>query len=283
MATEKHTKIWTEVWAQETHETEYALKRIKSAQSAKLTPVEINSNDSYGYFQGSSGRYETFLDYCPCGDFRRNRLPCKHIYRLAIELGVINIDANKNMNSIPVPQNERLTLDETIDLVEILSVDAQHELCNIAKSINSSNPLYRASSNNIYIKELLDSGMLIDYDPEKHEINFGTKNEILELLSGEDILYRKNDKKSVLQELCLEYLPEKTKEKFGEIINVTIPNKFSIQKIHYYLHRKYDYKLSCDENMNFTRIPLLETYLPDDDITGQLIKHGHYVRKISVL
>ena len=63
MATEKHTKIWTEVWAQETHETEYALKRIKSAQSAKLTPVEINSNDSYGYFQGSSGRYETFLDY----------------------------------------------------------------------------------------------------------------------------------------------------------------------------------------------------------------------------
>ena len=283
MATEKHIKIWTETWTQETHETEYALKRIKSAQSAKLTPVEINSEDSYGYFQGSSGRYETFLDYCPCGDFRRNRLPCKHIYRLGIELGVINIKANKNANSIPVPQNQRLTLDETIDLVETLSIDAQHELCNIAKSVNSSNPLYRASSNNKYIIELLGSGILIDYDPEKHLINFGTKNEILELLNSEGVLYLKNDKKSILQELCMEHLPEKAREKFGEIINVTIPKKFSKQKIHYYLHRKYDYKLSCDANMNFTKIPLLETDLPDDDVTGQLIKRGYYVRKISVL
>lgn len=72
-------ELWNNTWISETHTTEYSAKRIKSAQSAKLTPIRIDTEDMYGYFQGSSGRYETFLDYCSCGDFIRSKLPCKHI------------------------------------------------------------------------------------------------------------------------------------------------------------------------------------------------------------
>lgn len=35
--------------------------------------------------------YDTTLSSCTCYDFQRRHLPCKHIYRLAVELGVIEI------------------------------------------------------------------------------------------------------------------------------------------------------------------------------------------------
>jgi hypothetical protein len=31
--------------------------------------------------------------------------------------------------------------------------------------------------------------------------------------------------------------------------------------------------------MNFKEIPLLETKLPDDDVTNQLVKRGYYKQK----
>ena len=135
-------ETWKKAWSKETHETEYAQKRIKSAKSAKMTPIKIDTTDLYGYFQGSHGRYETFLDSCPCGDFIRNKLPCKHIYRLAMELGLLNEKAESNTNAIPTPKRERVSLDEEIDIVEGLSENAQYTLKDIASSINSANPTY---------------------------------------------------------------------------------------------------------------------------------------------
>lgn len=44
-------ETWENAWSKETHETEFAQKRIKSAKSAKLTPVQIDTKDLYGYFK----------------------------------------------------------------------------------------------------------------------------------------------------------------------------------------------------------------------------------------
>ena len=35
--------------------------------------------------------YDTTLSSCTCHDFQNRHLPCKHIYRLAVELGIIEI------------------------------------------------------------------------------------------------------------------------------------------------------------------------------------------------
>lgn len=35
--------------------------------------------------------YDTTLSSCTCMDFQERKLPCKHIYRLALELGIIDI------------------------------------------------------------------------------------------------------------------------------------------------------------------------------------------------
>lgn len=40
--------------------------------------------------------YKTTLHDCSCYDFEKRRLPCKHIYRLAVELGIIEIVKQRN-------------------------------------------------------------------------------------------------------------------------------------------------------------------------------------------
>ncbi|MCM1039813.1 MAG: SWIM zinc finger domain-containing protein [Ruminococcus sp.] len=279
MSTEntKASEIWNNKWTAEIHTTEYALKRIKSAQSAKLTPVKIDTTDLYGYFQGSHGRYETFLDYCPCGDFHRSKLPCKHIYRLAIELGLMNINVEHNINAIVTPQNEHLSLDKVIDMVEELSVDAQKELLEIASNVSSTHPSYLAEVNDSVI-ELINSGIIFDSEPENHTVKFGTKNEICELLNSENIPYDKKDKKEILEKLCIEHIPEKVKERFTEIFKIQLSPTLSTRQIHYYLHRKYDTESYIDGDGIWHKYPLLDTALPDDNITNQLIKRGYYSR-----
>lgn len=282
MTDPKPQKIWNDAWKPETHESDYALKRINSAKSAKLTPVEIDTTDFFGYFQGSHGRYQTFLDYCPCGDFRRSKLPCKHIYRLAIELELMDVETKNDKSLIPVPQNERLNLDETINLIETLSADAQHELLVIASHVRTTHPLTAAKSNNDNITELLAAGIITEPDTKLRTPTFGTKDQVMDLLDNENITYKKSQKKSELIELCKEHIPEKAKQKFGEQLQITIPSKFSAVKIHHYLHRKYDRQIIYNEETGqqiFGETPLLETKLPDDDVTAQLTKHGYYLPK----
>ena len=270
-------EVWEKAWSKETHQTEYAQKRIKSAKSAKMTPIKIDTKDLYGYFQGSHGRYETFLDSCPCGDFIRNRVPCKHIYRLAIELGLLGEKAESNTNAIPTPKKEKVSIDEEIDIVERLSENAQYILKDIPSNVNSATPTYTVRLDSI-IQELINSGIIIDTQ-EEHLIDFGKKPEIIELLETENIPYKKSDKVSVLKQICTDNIPDKARERFGEIISVCIPTMYSPQQIHFYLHRKLDYESFYDENMVLQETRLLETELPIDNITDQLIKRGYYNKK----
>lgn len=66
--------------------------RATSALSAELTPLSLNSADKSAVFAGSGGKeYKTTLDHCSCEDFAfslRSSSPCKHMIRLAMELGV---------------------------------------------------------------------------------------------------------------------------------------------------------------------------------------------------
>lgn len=66
--------------------------RHKSALNKKETPLRIFTESNSGIFAGSDGSfYKTTLGDCTCPDFAiQGRLqPCKHMIRLAMELGVI--------------------------------------------------------------------------------------------------------------------------------------------------------------------------------------------------
>lgn len=262
MEENKATEVWNNAWKKSVHKTEYARKRIKSAKSAKLTPIKIDTTDLYGYFESRNGQYETFLNYCPCGDFRRSKLPCKHIYRLAIELGLMNYKVDSDINAI---KHILIKLDDTIDIVEKLSENAQHALLDIAKHA----PGYKIVVTPV-IMELFECGIVIDAKPDEHELKFGKKTEIAELLNMEKIPFDKKANKSVLEELCLKYIPEKTHEKFDRIYYVSIQKNFSAQNIHWYLLRKYEKDIIYKDGI-----------LPNDHITAQLIKRGYYSQETT--
>lgn len=220
-------ELWDK-WDSSLLNDDYAKKRLISAKSKKLTPVFVNRDDCFACFQGSHGRYETFLDSCPCGDFRRSKRPCKHIFRLALELGVLAGQYEADNSAIPPVVTEQLPLSDALDIVERLGDGAQRIILDIARSTTSNKPEKRVKISPA-LEEVVVSG-------------------VVEITSSSP--------KSVV---------------------VRFSDKFNRSKIHKYLHRKYDSVdfLTDDENMKYVQIPLLETILPDDDVTAELKKRGY--------
>ena len=63
------------------------VQRIKRAKESKCAPLSIDYAAQTAIFAGSGKKpYETTVDSCTCRDYFVRRLPCKHIYRLRIEL-----------------------------------------------------------------------------------------------------------------------------------------------------------------------------------------------------
>ena len=67
------TSEWAE-WA-DCHSAEDQKKRLDSARAAACTPVLVDKENVFAYFQSDRGKYETFLDRCDCTDFKRRKRP----------------------------------------------------------------------------------------------------------------------------------------------------------------------------------------------------------------
>ena len=64
------------------------VKRLQSALALKEKDFEVNRQSGAGLFRGSAPEpYQTSLASCGCKDFFIRRQPCKHMIRLAVELG----------------------------------------------------------------------------------------------------------------------------------------------------------------------------------------------------
>lgn len=80
--------MYLEAWSPSVHESLDGLKRIISASKIKPDSFTIGTNGCSAVFFGSSPEpYETTQESCTCVDFVRRGQPCKHMYRLAMELG----------------------------------------------------------------------------------------------------------------------------------------------------------------------------------------------------
>ena len=79
-------------WDSIDHNSSEQLRRQKSAHDKKLVPISIDNEAKRGLFSGTSRNYNVTLYNCECVDFsmRGQLFPCKHMYRLAHELGITN-------------------------------------------------------------------------------------------------------------------------------------------------------------------------------------------------
>lgn len=74
-------------WDEEGFDIHFKDEQITRQQSARKVVVEsIDQMEKIGLINN----YQVSLVHCECRDFTVRRLPCKHMYRLAIELGVFD-------------------------------------------------------------------------------------------------------------------------------------------------------------------------------------------------
>ena len=92
------------------HQSAEQLSRQKSA--LKLNVENINKEEKTGIING----YTVTLDECSCRDWIIRRLPCKHMYRLAHELGIFELKGtvknDKNAKSDVQIRTERALIKE---------------------------------------------------------------------------------------------------------------------------------------------------------------------------
>lgn len=119
-------------WPEDIHGDMDQQKRIQSAKGTKITPISVDIETQTGVFGGSAKKpYQVSLDECNCADFMRRKLPCKHIYRLAMELGVFEGDYKASPNP-----GLNISLYESISIIENYSDELQKFLI----------PLFHASA-----------------------------------------------------------------------------------------------------------------------------------------
>lgn len=274
-------------WESSIHETEDSKKRIISAKKADLTPVRVDPDDGMAYFQGKHGKYETFLDSCPCGDFHRRHLPCKHIYRLAMELNLMdNSDIKSDSSSIPFTQSERQNiLESLVSILESggLSVMKRYEqLAYSAIYRNSetvlSNPLQ--SEDNYLITNKL---FCVSDNPDIRLFEKLKKNDLLTILDQHKIDYPPKIKCSDIKELLLSDYYDKLTDLFPDRCMCFLnPEYKTIHKdLYSYCKRvtdPYDYLSNCDMTTSFdisTNSTKCHYVIPDTKINRLYYKHGH--------
>ena len=118
-------------WDSSLHNEIEQLKRINNSLKIKKENVTLHSESETAEIIGSEETYNVSLNECTCQDFSRCHAPCKHIYKLASELGyvmefpVIDKEAATSFkNSIPEEINryKDLFMQGAISLEKFLKI-----------------------------------------------------------------------------------------------------------------------------------------------------------------
>lgn len=116
------------IWDNDIHELPEQKKRFKSSLTSKLIPISVDRDAQTGQFNGSGKEpYNTTLNNCDCFDFIRRNMPCKHIYRLAIELGLIDT-SHLDVEKGDYGTDDRTLKDRIKQYIDTLDKDSAHVL-----------------------------------------------------------------------------------------------------------------------------------------------------------
>lgn len=267
-------ELW-DVWSS-CHEEPDQQKRISSAKKSACTPTYIDMISQSGNFKGSSGNHTTSLEKCSCVDFLRRRKPCKHMYRLAMELDIFQESFDSDLSAVVDPVGKRESLEQTIKLVETLTENQQLLLLELLRGYTKKNPIICASKSDD-LNVLIDSGILYRvYCPEVI-LPCYKKTELITIATSFELKPEKKLLKNQLITFIIENAQEQLKSFDFPIETLSVNRKIKFGKVHMYLHRKHETMSYYDVDMNCHTISLLETELPDDDVTALLRTNGYYL------
>lgn len=287
-------------WPPGIHSAADQKKRLESAKSSKTTPESIDREQKSGVFAGSGATpYMTTLDSCTCGDFFRRQLPCKHMYRLAIELGLLGETAEKGINKNTL-EHQQFTLEEAVAELENLTEAAQRKLGEIIQWSNADNGAEFTVLWDEAYESLSRCPLIVEVSNPKTAIKLFKRNQIISILDEHKISgFKRNMSVDNLRAWCVETIEEPLSV-FPKVMVFTISKRFqkARRSVLTYLRRKFEWEFYYNDEMQRIRYPygslagdLTITvssdgttectddssifFFPDDRITELLTLYGH--------
>lgn len=218
-------------------------KREKKAASAECTPLSLDKEKQTGVFKGSGGSYNTSLDSCSCRDNILRRLPCKHMYRLAAELGIIDLGNLKSDTSkLKLTKKEREErLEKVIAIIDSYPEKTQREIQLAIYQWKGGAPF--VSEKNIVNAPLAD-GILDAINDPVAVLEVNTQKRTVEGLLAADFVFPENLKttKKARYEWCLEHPDVACAIVYPNAIVVSLSGFFEpvALKVYTYLNKKFN-------------------------------------------
>lgn len=137
-------------------------KSYQKALDSDTTPLSVDAENGSAEFEGKHGHYVATLENCPCGSRPK---PCKHMMRLAIELGIMAGKADSNHEKVlcrQITHESGISSADVRKLISSFDHDTQLLLHNIAESCKST-PIEETAT--LYLRtpaadELLQNGFV---------------------------------------------------------------------------------------------------------------------------
>lgn len=267
-------------WEALGHLSDAQTKRIERAQKAETTPISINKAEFTGTFPGSGGNlYSTSLDSCTCADFSTRHLPCKHIYRLAIECGVFPGTVETGLN-----KNNQLSLETAVSIIENFTEETQEIIDDVLfESLTQNKKTFLLLS--VDAEPLLSCPIFVEIDVPVHTLLQAFKrNQIVSVLDEHGFNgFKRNSSQTNLISWCIENISD-IWTVFPHITALQISeDALDVRRsLHSYFVRKFHWEFNYDENMVRICYPagskwcnLNLYFFPDDKVTRLLTQYGH--------
>lgn len=237
------------------------------APGKDLTPLPgtLDEENGSAEFAGRHGNYTTTLDGCPCGS---NPKPCKHMYRLAMELGIMSADLSSSPteaeNRYAANESDQVSLREAVSALENLDEPAQLFLMKVFPPIGN----IETASVRVQPPEEAHNILLFPYlsfspVPVADIMDSMRKKDITAILDRLNIHPESNLKKADLIPWCVQNIPTLSDELPKEYIIACLPSfRKAIKKVYTYLRRKFDWDGYYTGDMEYVRLPF--GAIPDD-------------------
>lgn len=209
------------------HDYPSQVDRQDRAREAILTPLSISGQRAQ--FQGEEDQYRTTLLTCSCPDFKKRHKPCKHMYRLAMELDLFprgNMQTDANAIRIPASQHSKITAD-LIALIDSYPTEQQSDLKMLLYTLVSHKepaltpvfPLVAALADTGCFQTERDFLFLFDHYP---------KRKLAQKIDALGIDFPTNLKtQTAKREHVREHITEYGEQLFPDEVKLTIPERYS--------------------------------------------------------
>lgn len=249
-------------WDDSVHESEDQVKRFANSKKSDTTPLSVDLENKCATFEGSGKvPYAVTLNSCTCRDFIMRKLPCKHIYRLALECHLIEDQYQSGINkneAQKVINNTALTLADAVANIETLSIESQESFKDFLYFY-----IYR-DKGPVSLKcdgrydSLIKCGIAVPVVNYQSLLSAYNRSELFLRLSDIGVTdVKKNISYKKLVEWCLTTIPDKIPDicHDGYTLDLPLPYVTSKQKMYSYLHRKFDNDVYYDENLEPVYFP----------------------------